>query len=80
MKIKEIIEIIKQDLNTTKRAIKLIQTFTPNYFLHSFLFAFDLAAAQYIGYFLAAEITDEVTGGKDIKKMAIMVVVMVISE
>ena len=80
MKIKEIIEIIKQDLNTTKRAIKLIQTFTPNYFLHSFLFAFDLAAAQYIGYFLAAEITDEVTGGKDIKKMAIMVAVMVISE
>ena len=71
MKIKEIIEIIKQDLNTTKRAIKLIQTFTPNYFLHSFLFAFDLAAAQYIGYFLAAEITDEVTGGKDIKKMAL---------
>ena len=80
MKFKELIEIVKKDLNTTKRAIKLIQTFTPNYFLHSFLFAFDLAAAQYIGYFLAAEITDEVTGGKDIKKMAIMVAIMIISE
>ncbi len=80
MKFKELIEIVKKDLNTTKRAIKLIQTFTPNYFLHSFLFAFDLAAAQYIGYYLAAEITDEVTGGKDIKKMAIMVAIMVISE
>ena len=80
MKIKNLVEIVKKDFNTTKRAIKLIQTFTPNYFLHSFLFAFDLAAAQYIGYFLAAEITDEVTGGKDIKKMAIMVTIMVISE
>lgn len=80
MKIKNLVEIIRKDLNTTKRAIKLIQTFTPNYFLHSFLFAFDLAAAQFIGYYLAAEITDEVTGGKDIKKMAIMVAIMVISE
>ena len=80
MKIKNLVEIVKKDLNTTKRAIKLIQTFTPNYFLHSFLFAFDLAAAQFIGYYLAAEITDEVTGGKDIKKMAIMVAIMIISE
>lgn len=80
MKIKNLVEIVKKDFNTTKRAIKLIQTFTPNYFLHSFLFAFDLAAAQFIGYYLAAEITDEVTGGKDINKMAIMVAIMVISE
>ena len=80
MKIKNLVEIVKKDLNTTKRAIKLIQTFTPNYFLHSFLFAFDLAAAQFIGYYLAAEITDEVTGGKDIKNMAIMVAIMIISE
>ena len=80
MKIKEIIKTVKNDLNTTKRAIKLIQTFTPNYILHSFLFAFDLAVAQYLGYYLAAEITDEVTGGKDIKKMVIMVAIMVVSE
>ena len=80
MKFKELIETVKKDLNTTKRAITLIQTFTPNYLLHSFLFAFDVEAAQYIGYYLAAEITDEVTGGKDIKKMAIMVAIMVISE
>ncbi len=80
MKIKNLVEIVKKDFNTTKRAIKLIQTFTPNYFLHSFLFAFHLAAAQFIGYYLAAEITDEVTGGKDIKKMAIMIAIMIISE
>ncbi|MBR2884955.1 MAG: ABC transporter ATP-binding protein [Clostridia bacterium] len=80
MRFNEIIAILTKDYSITKRAVKLIQSFTPNYFLHSFLFAFDLGLMQYVGYYLAAEIMDEVTTGRDIKKMALMVGIMVISE
>ncbi len=58
----------KEDLRMIKRALKLIETNTPQFLLHTYLYSFFSTAIFVITNYLTASIVDELTGNRDIKK------------
>ena len=60
---------IREDLRMIKRALKLIETNTPHFLLHTYLYSFFITAIFVITNYLTASIVDELTGNRDIKKI-----------
>ncbi|MDR1629547.1 MAG: ABC transporter ATP-binding protein/permease [Oscillospiraceae bacterium] len=79
-RLNETFAVVKKDLATMRRAAKLIESFTPNFVLHAFLFSFCVTATSYIGYYLSAEIIDELTGLKRLNTLVILVATLLLSE
>ena len=60
---------IKEDLRIIKRAVKLIETNTPHFLLHNYLYSFFSTAIFVIANYITASIVDELTGNRDPKKI-----------
>lgn len=80
MKLKEKLDVIKKDIRISKKAINLIRSLAPKFILHTLLYWLHFPISTFVKTYLAAEIINEVTGGRDKERMAIMVVIMVIAE
>ena len=59
----------REDLRMIKRALKLIETNTPHFLLHTYLYSFFSTAIFVIANYITASIVDELTGNRDIKKI-----------
>lgn len=79
-KVKEFFIAFKIDAQILRRAIKLIEKFTPHFFLHTFLWAFYTTASTYIGIYLSARIIDEMTGDRNKRILISMLLIMIFSE
>ncbi len=63
---------LKEDFKMIKRAVKLIETNTPHFVLYSYLYTF-FNVIKYVGSnYITATIVDELTVGKDSKRLIIM--------
>ncbi len=60
---------LREDLRIIKRALKLIETNTPHFVLHNFLYSFFATAIFVIANYITASIVDELTGNRDPKKI-----------
>ncbi len=60
---------LKEDFRIIKRAVKLIQSNTPHFLLHTYLYSFFNTAVYVMSNYITASIVDELTGAKDIKKI-----------
>lgn len=78
--IKKLFTTFKTDVILLKRAVKLIEKFTPYFLMHTFLWAFYTTASTYIGLYLSARVIDEITGNRDINTLLLLIIIMVLSE
>lgn len=60
---------LKEDFRLISRAVKLIESNTPHFLLHTYLYSFFNTAVYVIANYITASIVDELTGAKDIKKI-----------
>ena len=67
---------LKEGFALMRRALKLIHSFTPNYLLHMVLFSAEHTLGAYVGIWFGARILDELTAGRDWRRLALMVVIM----
>lgn len=79
-KLKETLAVMKKEIALMRRGAKLIESFTPHFILHAFLFSFYTTATSYVGYYLSAEIIDELTGAKRREILIALVAALVLSE
>lgn len=63
---------LKEDLRMIKRALKLIESNTPHFLLHNFLYSFFATAIFVIANYITATIVDELTGNRDPKKIVFL--------
>lgn len=64
---------LKQDYLIISRAIKLINTSTPHLLFHINLFSLCYAATYVTANYITAAIVDELVGGRDLKKLIILI-------
>lgn len=60
---------LKEDFRIVKRGIKLIETNTPHFLLHTYIYSFFSTAIYVITNYITASIVDELTGNRDPKKL-----------
>ncbi len=60
---------LKEDLRIIKRAVRLIETNTPHFLLHTYLYSFFSTSIFVITNYITASIVDEITGNREIKKI-----------
>ena len=56
---------LREDLRIIGRALKLIETTTPHFILHNFLYSFFATAIFVMANYITASIVDELTGNRD---------------
>lgn len=66
---------LKEDFRIIKRAVKLIETNTPHFLLHTYLYAFYVVAINVISNYITASIVDELTGDRNVKKLIILLAI-----
>ncbi len=64
---------LKEDFLIIRRALKLTNSNTPHFLLHTYLYSFFDTAVYVIGNYITASIVDELTGAKDIKKIIFLI-------
>ena len=67
---------LREGLALMGRALKLINTFTPNYLLHMFLFSAGHNLGGFVGIWFGARILDELTGARNWTTLTILVLAM----
>ena len=60
---------LREDLRIIGRALKLIETTTPHFILHNFLYSFFATAIFVMANYITASIVDELTGNRDPKRI-----------
>lgn len=60
---------LKEDLRIITRGLKLIETNTPHFLLHNYIYSFFATAIWVISNYITASIVDELTGNRDPKKL-----------
>lgn len=63
---------LKEDYRILKRAVSLINTFTPHFIFHCCFFSFCYSAAYVCSNYITAAIVDELTGDRNLKKLIIL--------
>jgi len=63
---------LKEDYRILKRAVSLINTFTPHFIFHCCFFSFCYSATYVCSNYITAAIVDELTGDRNLKKLIIL--------
>ncbi len=64
---------LKEDIRIIGRALRLIETNTPHFLLHNFLYSFFATAIFVIANYVTASIVDELTGNRDPKRILFLI-------